>query len=243
MSHPAFAEPVEEDDPHVESGVFRVASGAPIGVDAVLALIHELSNPLTVALASTHLLRARASNDDDDQAIFDELGLALRTIRDLTVRTRSWARGQRKAAAARVDAHAVSLDALSITPNPAGAPIHVHARGTTECWADRGPLVHIVTNLISNALAAVGEAPNGGVHVLIDGEQPDRVTITVRDDGPGVPPALRDRIFDPYFTTRAAGLGVGLAVTRAYAHAMGATLALVPSDGRGACFEVRLRRA
>jgi signal transduction histidine kinase len=67
----------------------------------------------------------------------------------------------------------------------------------------------------------------------------DRLAMDVADDGPGVPPGLRERLFRPFFTTRSGGSGLGLAVARAVAEAHGGTVGLVDDSG-GARFRVEL---
>ena len=73
-----------------------------------------------------------------------------------------------------------------------------------------GELNQVWSNLISNALDAVGE--NGHVDVTVQraGNAPGSVVVSVIDDGAGIPPAIRDRIFDPFFTTKPVGEGSGL---------------------------------
>lgn len=99
-------------------------------------------------------------------------------------------------------------------------------------------LDQILVNLLVNA-AEASEAP---VHVLLECSAgptaPDgapRVRISVTDDGPGVPPALRQSIFHPFFTTHADGSGLGLTTAREAAQEMGGELLLEPTE-RGARF-------
>ena len=63
---------------------------------------------------------------------------------------------------------------------------------------------------------------------------------TVEDSGPGVPEALRARIFEPFFSTREGGLGLGLSLCETLATGMGGSLALAPAGAAGACFVLRL---
>ena len=65
------------------------------------------------------------------------------------------------------------------------------------------------------------------------------VYIQVKDDGPGIPPLDRDKIFDPFFTKRNEGTGLGLSVSRKIAESYGGSLRLIKSES-GACFEVFL---
>lgn len=67
------------------------------------------------------------------------------------------------------------------------------------------------------------------------------VTIDIQDDGPGVPPALTGRIFEPFFSTKEVGegTGLGLSIALGIAEAHGGSLSLVPTD-KGACFRLAL---
>jgi two-component system nitrogen regulation sensor histidine kinase NtrY len=103
-------------------------------------------------------------------------------------------------------------------------------------------LVHALTNLLSNAayaaLAGKGRAPSVALGArLRDGG----VSFTVTDSGPGVPISDRDRIFQPFFTTRANGTGVGLSFARQVALSHGGDLSLAPqSVGGGASFDLTI---
>jgi two-component system C4-dicarboxylate transport sensor histidine kinase DctB len=111
------------------------------------------------------------------------------------------------------------------------------------CAGDGGKLGQIITNLVNNALDACAGRPGARVPVSAVAAV-GVVRVTVADDGPGVPEALRERIFDLLFTTRATqgGTGVGLALSRDLAEgAFGGTLRLVPSE-RGACFVLEVPR-
>ena len=86
---------------------------------------------------------------------------------------------------------------------------------------DRQMLRRVLVNLVRNAVEAVRTArpePKGGGprgHVIVSAEmRGDRRAIVVQDDGSGVPEAARDRVFDPYFTTKADGTGLGLAIVK-----------------------------
>jgi two-component system sensor histidine kinase PilS (NtrC family) len=70
----------------------------------------------------------------------------------------------------------------------------------------------------------------------------DAILFEINDDGPGVPPELRNQVFEPFFTTRPGGTGLGLYVARELADANGAALDLLPR-GPGAHFRMTLRRA
>jgi len=100
-------------------------------------------------------------------------------------------------------------------------------------------VVQIVVNLLHNALLSCERGDSVDVR-LRAGEQ---VTISVSDSGPGIPEALRDRVFERFFTTRpdGEGTGLGLPLSRQLARDMGGELSLQPSE-TGATFQLTLER-
>lgn len=105
---------------------------------------------------------------------------------------------------------------------------------------DRDAVASALDNLLTNAAEACGEG--GSVVVRLEHRDADGVlAFHVRDDGPGVPPELRERIFDPFVTTRPRGHGFGLALAARAAEAHGGTLELrKPENGPGAWFVLTL---
>ena len=98
----------------------------------------------------------------------------------------------------------------------------------------------IVFNLLTNAVQALDGSGRVEVHAR---EQDGRVEIVVSDNGPGVPSENAERIFEPLFTTKARGIGLGLAVSRTLARANGGDLTLYQSGGVGATFILALEPA
>ncbi|WNJ88662.1 HAMP domain-containing sensor histidine kinase [Bosea sp. 685] len=101
---------------------------------------------------------------------------------------------------------------------------------------DAGEIGRIVENLIGNALR---HTPAGGSVELTAARRGENLVIAVRDDGPGVPAEIRDRLFEPFVTGHPEGTGLGLAIAREIAGVNRATVRLLPSD-RGAHFEIEL---
>jgi len=101
---------------------------------------------------------------------------------------------------------------------------------------DAEQLARAIDNLILNALR---HTPSGGHVTLSAARAADTLRIEVADDGPGVPPAERERIFEPFVTGHAAGSGLGLAVVREIAAAHGGS-AFYEARERGACFVIEI---
>ncbi len=106
---------------------------------------------------------------------------------------------------------------------------------------DKVRLEQILVNLLQNAIEALAgrAAPRIILSLAIAGET---LRITVADNGPGIAPDIADRLFTPFATSRAEGLGLGLVIAQDIAQEFGGALRLVPSD-TGAAFELQLRLA
>jgi signal transduction histidine kinase len=100
----------------------------------------------------------------------------------------------------------------------------------------------VLMNLTHNAMEAMEEARiiGGVVRVAVIGASKDEIAVSVSDSGPGIPQGDAKRIFDPFYTTKGAGLGVGLSISRAIIEAHGGRLSLFPNQGGGSVFQFTL---
>jgi len=105
--------------------------------------------------------------------------------------------------------------------------------------ADRDRLKQVLLNLARNALEAM---PGGGTLRLEAAASPRALRLAVTDSGPGIPPEVRARLFEPYYTTKARGLGLGLAIARQIVEAHGGTIEVEPAEGGGSRFRLTLPR-
>ncbi|PZN57414.1 MAG: two-component sensor histidine kinase [Proteobacteria bacterium] len=118
--------------------------------------------------------------------------------------------------------------------------------GPRPLWVHAGAvrLQQVLVNLISNAVDAVETLPERVIDLAarVDG---DKVTMTVRDRGPGVPPSIAERIFDPFFTTKGVGKGLGLGLSISYniVKDFGGELEATNHPDGGASFTLRLNAA
>lgn len=103
--------------------------------------------------------------------------------------------------------------------------------------ADPEQVDQVLANLVRNAVQATSATDRIAVAILVESGV---AAIEVSDSGAGITEADRERIFDPLFTTKAKGIGLGLTVSRRYAEQNGGRLALVDRPGPGATFRLRL---
>jgi len=106
---------------------------------------------------------------------------------------------------------------------------------------DREHLEQIITNLVFNARDALADV--GSIHVSVTPHDDDRARISIRDDGPGIPPHMIDRIFEPLYTTKRNGTGLGLSIARRLMEGQNGTLTAMNHPDGGAEFELTLPTA
>ncbi len=118
---------------------------------------------------------------------------------------------------------------------PTGIRIHREFDRTfPPLLMQRHHLSEIMLNLLKNAREAVGE--NGNVYITADSRRDYAVEISVRDDGPGIPPDKIERVFEAYYTTKEHGTGLGLAIVKHNTELYGGTVRVESGLGKGAAF-------
>lgn len=125
-----------------------------------------------------------------------------------------------------------------------------NAEGVTLRWegsqqeffihADREHMLRVFSNLLQNAIQAAAEVADGQVSVSISQHNNQKVVIRVTDNGPGVADALRDKIFQPNFTTKSSGMGIGLAISRQMVNQAGGEIGFQSSPGEATTFWVAM---
>jgi signal transduction histidine kinase len=107
---------------------------------------------------------------------------------------------------------------------------------------DRTQLQQVILNLILNAIEAMGELDDGNRELWISTEMDAAagVLVTVRDSGPGLGPADAERVFQAFYTTKAKGMGLGLAICRSMVEAHGGRMWASANEPRGAAFKFTL---
>ncbi|MDR6850574.1 two-component system C4-dicarboxylate transport sensor histidine kinase DctB [Sphingomonas sp. BE123] len=206
---------------------------------------HEINQP--VAAIRTFADNARQLLDRGETArATDNLGrisALTERIGTITAELRNFARKRTPEIGAVEIGSALDSVMLLIGDRVRAAGVAFERRGdlTVRVIADRVRLEQVLINLVQNALDALGSTEAPRVILAVEAAA-ERARITVTDNGPGVPPDLRDQLFTPFVTGREAGLGLGLAISRDIARDFGGELILVQT-GEGAQFELTLLRA
>jgi two-component system OmpR family sensor kinase len=202
---------------------------------------HELRTPLTSVLANLELLEMELEGEQREAA-----ASALRSSRrmrrlvaDLLLLARADA--GRVAPHEAVDLSEIVTEAAGELEPVAGEhEISVSAPPGAEVEGARDELHRLTLNLLENALRHTD--PGTAVEATVE-RRDGEVVLSVEDDGPGIPPELRDKVFERFFRgagDRSGSSGLGLSIVRAVAHSHAGTVSLEePLDGRGARFVVR----
>jgi len=199
---------------------------------------HELRNPLSVIANAVYFLKtvlrdADAKTVEYLDMIAGEVRVAERTVSDLLLFSKTGMTDR-----ARYEVRELVRQALAKLAPPTGVAVSTDVMpDTPPVFVDRDQVLRIITNLLANAYQCMPEG--GRVDICARGVA-DAVLLEVRDKGCGIPRADVERIFEPLFTTKARGIGLGLALGRNLAELNGGALTVVSEEGCGSTFTVTL---
>jgi two-component system, LuxR family, sensor kinase FixL len=228
--------------------MLQVSRLATIG-EMAAGVAHELNQPLTAianyAQACERLLARPGADLIEVRAALREVAAQAVRAGEIIRRLRSLARThamEREPA----DINAVIGEILELMQSDARAH---RARVQLELTErlpsvsiDRVQIQHVVLNLVRNALEALSasDAPIRDVCIRSGRTDTAEVEITVSDSGPGLAAEALERMFDPFFSTKQSGTGLGLPISNTVVRAHDGTLGYRPNRPHGACFYFRL---
>ncbi|NVB79868.1 MAG: hypothetical protein HOV81_15840 [Kofleriaceae bacterium] len=234
---------------HLDSEERLIARERTIQGDRILALqtmsaglAHELRNPLNAAKLQLELLERRLRKQSDEPRLLEPAELAQSEIQRLTnllgdflAFARPSELNPERHDVAAIVRHVVELERLGAERK--GAKLEV-IDSPRELHADiDAPKMHqILHNLVRNSVEAV---PAGG-HIAVGlVSHPTSFKLRVEDDGPGIPDAVRQRIFEPFFSTKEGGTGLGMSIVHSLVTLHGGVIELDTSP-RGTRFDVSI---
>jgi len=205
-------------------------------------LAHQLRTPLSTALLYTAHLANPALAGDERSGFAEKALERLRHLEYLIRDMLLFVKGE------TAEWETVAISSLLaelkqvIEPQMSRRNLHfsVHdASAGASLMADRNALSGAVVSLLENAMQA---APEGGRVTLECTQTVDAIELTVRDDGHGIAAEIQERLFEPFFTTRDEGTGLGLAMVRGVTQSLGGTVQVRSAPGTGSEFILRLPR-
>jgi len=242
----------EDSDTPKRSGalhgrMMQVSRLATIG-EMAAGVAHELNQPLTAIANYAQACERLLGRPDADVA---DLRTALREIAAQAVRAGDIIRRLRALARSHeiertiADINSVIHEIAELMQTDA----RVHdvrlrldlAEGLPNVSVDRVQIQHVILNLVRNALEALSTSSSPVREVLIRSRHIEhQVEVTVCDSGPGLRTDVLQRMFDPFFSTKESGTGLGLPISNTVVRAHDGTLGYRPNDPAGACFYFRL---
>ncbi|RZF65927.1 HAMP domain-containing protein [Sphingomonas populi] len=214
--------------------------------DVARRIAHEIKNPLTpIQLAAERLQRRYGKQIPADDGTFARLTeTIIRQVGDLRRMVdefSSFARMPkpvfRSESLLEVARHTLFLHEVA---HPAIRFVLQYDEPGPLLVCDRRQIGQALTNIIKNAVEAIeakGDSEGGAVSMTLS-QEADAATIVVRDSGIGLP-AARDRIVEPYVTTRARGTGLGLAIVKKIVEEHFGTISFTDNEGGGTCVTIR----
>ena len=224
----------------------RVSTMGELGASLAHEILHPIATARNNARVGTRFLEMSPPNLDEVGAALDRVVRDVDRAKDIVGRMRD----QIKKAPARKDRFdlntAINEIIVLARSAVAGNDVSLHTRladGLLPVTGDRVQLQQVVLNLVLNAAEAMGSIQTGARELSITTEQDQTgVLVAVSDSGPGINPELLDRVFEPFYTTKASGIGMGLSICRSIIEAHGGRLWAEANQPRGAVFQFTLPR-
>jgi two-component system, NtrC family, sensor histidine kinase HydH len=203
-------------------------------------LAHEIRNPLGAIAASIELLRTGPNLAAEDRELCGIIEREASRMNALIGDMMDLAR-PRTPAKERMDLAALVREVTTLAATSGrGGDVFVRCDGPDDVHiiADTAQMRQVVWNLVRNAI----QASSAGSEVLLRWWKHDAtgVKLEVNDQGIGIDPQTRERLFDAFFTTRSQGVGIGLAVVKRIVDDHGFTVAADSSEGKGTTFAVHI---
>ncbi len=226
----------------MEQDLLRVRNLESLGVLAG-GIAHDFNNLLTVVQGYVELTRMKLGVNSTAREYLDLTINACERAAFLASQLLTFAKGGAPVRRV-VSLAALILDAVHLSR--AGSSISMDVQIASDlayAEVDSGQMGHVFHNILLNAKQAM---PAGGIvevraaNVLLGDDRQPHVRITIKDYGCGIPAAVLPRIFDPYFTTKPAGTGLGLTTAYAIVTKHGGRLSVESEEGRGTTFTVDL---
>ena len=206
--------------------------------DTARQVAHEMRGPLTSARLAVGQLSSLAVASEKGSVALEVLQDETRRLEQLAQEFSDFGRLP-EGPAAPIDVREMLEGVISSTV-PEGCPVQSKISPDLTIIGHFEPMRRAIQNLLRNAVEV---SESDGVEVLAERREGNAgvfVRIEIADHGPGVPLDVRDKIFEPYFTTKELGTGLGLAIVQQTVSAHGGSVTVSETDGGGANFIITL---
>jgi two-component system sensor histidine kinase HydH len=239
----AFAAMIEDLE-HSREQLVRAGKLAVVGEMAAI-MAHEVRTPLGILKTSAQLLQRKPDLSAEEQELTGYIVSETDRLNRLVTTLLECASPRLPEFQPR-DLHEILEHVLGLVGGKAEkSGIHLEARLAAKhsiLACDREQMIQVFLNLIINAIQHLpGGDHTGGRIRVVSGDADGGVVVRVEDDGPGIPEADAAKVFDPFFTRREGGIGLGLTIVQQIVQAHGGEITVGRGDLGGACFTVRFQ--
>lgn len=208
-------------------------------------IAHEIKNPLTpMKLNVQHLQRTYTEGKDDPEMVERISSLLIEQIDSLSAIAREFSDFAKMPQARHTRINLVpklsSLQQLFETTDNARIDIDMGGHKKAYVMADKEQLMRVFINLVKNGLQSIPEGRDGLIRIELKKDPPGKVHVSVSDNGKGIPEEIRDKLFQPNFTTKSGGMGMGLAITYNIIRSLGGQIWYDTVLHQGTTFHVEL---
>jgi two-component system sensor kinase FixL len=213
------------------------------------SLAHELNQPLAAILSNSQVGRRSLSQPSPDlvemEAILDDIIADTKRAGGIVHGMRAMFKRESFPVLESLDLNEIVTEVMGLlngelVARRARVEFFPGAR-LPPVMGSRVELQQVIINLVLNSLDATREAPDSSSVTMLTKLEGGMVSVTVKDDGPGISREMEGRLFEPFATTKEKGLGLGLSISRGIATRFGGTLeAISEEDWRGAIFRLSL---
>jgi two-component system, LuxR family, sensor kinase FixL len=238
----------EQQARHHQAELVHVCRLSTMG-EMSTGMAHELNQPLSAivnfARGGVRRLNAGIGNKKDLAQAFEQIALQAERAGEIIRRLRNLVARQPPVRAV-VDLNALVREVVTFVEYEArklGVDIDSQLnRSTLRIRVDLVQIEQVLLNLLRNAMDALQEIPPGrrSLQIRTSRMRDGRVRVQIRDSGPGIPPDVMDRLFTPFFTTKGAGMGMGLPISKTIVDDHRGTITARSRIGYGATFAVLL---
>jgi len=208
-------------------------------------IAHEIKNPLTpMKLNVQHLQRTFEEGKDDPEMVNRISATLIEQIDSLSAIAREFSDFAKMPQAKHTRINLVpklsSLQQLFETTDRAMIHIDMGKHKKVYVMADKEQLMRVFINLVKNGLQSIPEGRKGIIRIVLETNTSGMVNVSISDNGKGIPEEIRDKLFQPNFTTKSRGMGMGLAITYNIIRSLGGRIWYDTVLHEGTTFHVEL---
>jgi signal transduction histidine kinase len=208
-------------------------------------IAHEIKNPLTPMKLNVQHLQRTLEEGKNDPALVNRISATLiEQIDSLSAIANEFSDFAKmpKARNARVNlvSKLKNLRQLFDSSEKAAITVELGSLKRVDVFADKEQLMRVFINLVKNGLQSIPEGRKGKIRITLEEAADQIARITISDNGKGIPEAIRDKLFQPNFTTKSGGMGMGLAISYNIIRSLGGRIWYETVMNEGTTFFIEL---